>query len=1273
MHIRYCTVKTNRIRTMESYHLLLTLLLATAVKAASQCSESTNADVIVEWYCGKPQPNKVGCDTLNEALAFSANKTEICPNLTIIINLTSENVTMEGNNPITNMTYFGLNGANNGTQVWCSDNATLSFKGHGTEMSVQIQKVSFQLCGDRKAALSFSENLTVSLQHVRVNKSSGCGVIFENVVGQVIVNNSNFTENEVNEGHGAGVEILAASHFKAYFTNCTFRGNMNHGLKGKIDGGGMYIRANGFVKNITVRVISCHFIRNKAKWGSGLFIGFYQSASENDIEVSGTSFLSNYYNSTTIDTKNVYNAGGGALATTTGNTSLNIVKFQNCIFISNSATWGGALALYAAPNKTVEKEEINEYYVINCSFEKNTAALGSAMNVYCKSVASAPEFCNAIPYIKGINVFKHNGQRISKEHHPSASTLDINSFPTHILNGTNLSFSGNDGAPLCIRTTAIIIGENITMLFHNNRAEMGGGIALYDSWMSFSFGCSFNFTNNSAYAEGGAIYAQQSADLYVPHVHNCFLRFTNNTIPPWNWNCNFSFAKNKANNKNNSIRATSIIPCGWTDGQNNTKTFCWESWNYDGNCRDQITTSLRNFSSTPDSVTLSPGKPKRFVEGMDDLGHVVENLPLTATLWPQPQNGIRVQYSEDGLVVFAKKGTRNITILIQFDGDRNLFKVVSVEIGDCPPGFGFSNNSTSCSCYENMRNILQCHGRSWTASLLNGYCMSYSTIHGVPQTVYGRCVFSHAKTNSNNKYTDLPENEKNLSSKFCGAINRAGLLCGECKKNYSIDVFSTTYNCHNCTPSAAHWIIFITVNGLPPLVLFLAILMLHIQFTSGIWNGFIFFTHVVTLSQEALVVMAIINTHLKTSEKGLFDFLVLFYSFWSLDNYRIFATLIDRYPVCLGEKLRVIDVLALHYLSALYPFLLVVMAYIVIELHARNCRVLVWLWKPLCFPCTRFRQSWKLQTSVVDAFASFIILSYVKLVRISLLLVTFTNVTRIGGETLKLVVRVSNYDPTLIYLSHQHIPFVLLGTFFIITFGILPPTLLLFYQCKQVQKCLNRCRMNRIGLKTFMDAFQGCYKDGRNGGADRRFFAGLYLIFRVAIFFIFNMQVDHTITYYSLVIFCIVIMCLLAWLQPYKVKFYNQLDILFAALLAAFFGLHILGFFYLETTLTVPSPILSTGACLTLIPLIYLIGVGVIKIIRRCFHFDPIKTLTLRTSWKHRAKDSGQPRGQSVGQNVTYSEVDTRRLVDSCMLHEEPENEDLLTRGRESGYGSIKH
>ena len=50
--------------------------------------------------------------------------------------------------------------------------------------------------------------------------------------------------------------------------------------------------------------------------------------------------------------------------------------------------------------------------------------------------------------------------------------------------------------------------------------------------------------------------------------------------------------------------------------------------------------------------------------------------------------------------------------------------------------------------------------------------------------------------------------------------------------------------------------------------------------------------------------------------------------------------------------------------------------------------------------------------------------------------------------------------------------------------------------CSCFQVCLNRTGCSCQSLHTFMDAFQGHYKNGTNGTRDLRFFSGLYLLLR---------------------------------------------------------------------------------------------------------------------------------------------------------------------------------
>ena len=57
------------------------------------------------------------------------------------------------------------------------------------------------------------------------------------------------------------------------------------------------------------------------------------------------------------------------------------------------------------------------------------------------------------------------------------------------------------------------------------------------------------------------------------------------------------------------------------------------------------------------------------------------------------------------------------------------------------------------------------------------------------------------------------------------------------------------------------------------------------------------------------------------------------------------------------------------------------------------------------------------------------------------------------------------------------------------------PTLLLFlYPCRCCQRILNKAKCNSPVLRTYMDVFQGHYKDGTNNSKDFQYFAGIFLV-----------------------------------------------------------------------------------------------------------------------------------------------------------------------------------
>ena len=83
------------------------------------------------------------------------------------------------------------------------------------------------------------------------------------------------------------------------------------------------------------------------------------------------------------------------------------------------------------------------------------------------------------------------------------------------------------------------------------------------------------------------------------------------------------------------------------------------------------------------------------------------------------------------------------------------------------------------------------------------------------------------------------------------------------------------------------------------------------------------------------------------------------------------------------------------------------------------------------------------------------------------------------------------YDAFYEFFSKEHLPYAIMGVFVFLTFVLSPLLLLLLYPMSFFQKCLSSCKLRRHMLHTFVDAFQGYYKDCTEPGTcDCRWLAG---------------------------------------------------------------------------------------------------------------------------------------------------------------------------------------
>ena len=218
------------------------------------------------------------------------------------------------------------------------------------------------------------------------------------------------------------------------------------------------------------------------------------------------------------------------------------------------------------------------------------------------------------------------------------------------------------------------------------------------------------------------------------------------------------------------------------------------------------------------------------------------------------------------------------------------------------------------------------------------------------------------------------------------------------------------------------------------------------------------------------------------------DVVATMFGIWNLDFFRIFYK-----PYCLHPNLLIIQIMCLDYAIAMYPLLLIISTYILFKFY-KVARI---FFKPVIWLFTRLNYRWNASSSLVEAFATFILLSYVKVINTSFDILMPTQFYNVSGQVVGLYVY---YNGSLEYFGRDHLPYAVLAIFMFTTFNLMPLLLLCLYPCRCFQSCLNCCRLNSQVLRTFIDAFQGCYKFEPY---DCRYWATFYLFLRIAVLAIF--------------------------------------------------------------------------------------------------------------------------------------------------------------------------
>ena len=439
-------------------------------------------------------------------------------------------------------------------------------------------------------------------------------------------------------------------------------------------------------------------------------------------------------------------------------------------------------------------------------------------------------------------------------------------------------------------------------------------------------------------------------------------------------------------------------------------------------------------------------------------------------------------------------------------------------------------SSDNCTCGDVSREVITCNEKTRKVCILDGYIMTYNEAEDIVEaghTIYAwrRKHFNHGKKKL---YYSVPQNRSNLIFDVCDRFQREGRLCGKCKKGYSPLVYTYKLSCANCSNSRFNEIKFIGAAFVPLTVFYLFVLSFKFNANSPALQAYIVGAQMIGAPVVCRLVIAQYGSPIYI---GL---IVTLLGIWNLDFFRL---LYDG--ICL--PLSSLSALSLDYAIAFYPLLLIFLTYIATELHARGFRIIRILWSPLR---QVFRHKWDNKSSLIDVMATFMLLTYNKILSVSFDLLVSTQPFNLNGTvTGKYLL----YDATIVYFGPTHLPFAITAIIFLLVFIIMPFLLLIFYPMKWFQTCLNQLKLgHNIALHTFVESFIGYYKDGTEPGTkDCRYFAGLFLLLRML--FYTALAVTKNISF--MIIFCsgctfftiLFVMCM-----PYKAQYsiYNSTTVI---------------------------------------------------------------------------------------------------------------------------------
>ena len=457
---------------------------------------------------------------------------------------------------------------------------------------------------------------------------------------------------------------------------------------------------------------------------------------------------------------------------------------------------------------------------------------------------------------------------------------------------------------------------------------------------------------------------------------------------------------------------------------------------------------------------------------------------------------------------------------------------------DCPPWFVYDTSVNRCVCSSEGSFHIKCTQQR--ALLRFGSCMTHEEGQG---TSVARCQYFKLQghNTTGQRYIELPENVTDLNEYMCGPMKRKGLVCSECIDGFGPSLTSIGYQCANCTNAWYGIPLFLFLEFVPITVFYLIILTFRINLTTAPMTSFVMFCQ--------LAVYTFTNADPESrsimQQSSIVGYRLLTYlsSFFGVLNLDFFRHVMPSF--CISENLRIVHLAILSYISAFYPLVLIGVTYLSIKLYSFDYEPVLWLRGKVQKYFHKSQVKPDTKHTIVDVFASFLLLSYTKLMLMFSAFLGFTKIVNSDGSMSRTSLDI---DPSISYFSAEHIPFLLLAFFVLIGPVLMSALLLTLYPIKTLRSLILKCHFgghSKAALNIFVEKYHSCYRDGLDGGRDMRSFAGLYFLIRavgvlITVFFP-PFAYGETTWLFEAVLFGGSSL-LIASIRPYKRTYMNVID-----------------------------------------------------------------------------------------------------------------------------------